>query len=66
MVSGASADVAMGAGDNNPSAASEEKMKVVVRVRPLQAREESWPTATETEVRGHDSAPATITIQVMW
>ncbi|KAE9028194.1 hypothetical protein PF011_g1689 [Phytophthora fragariae] len=60
-----------GADDNNPNGAREEKMKVVVRVRPLQAKEESWPkAATDIDVHGPDtSAPATITLQeneVMW
>ncbi|GMF23918.1 unnamed protein product [Phytophthora lilii] len=53
--------------DNNSSATSEEKMKVVVRVRPLQANEEPWPKAIEADVHGPDATtPATITIQVMW
>ncbi|KAG6610130.1 kinesin-like protein [Phytophthora cinnamomi] len=57
--------------DNNPSGANEEKMKVVVRVRPFQAKEEAWPkTAADADVRGPDTiVSATITAQdnqVMW
>lgn len=49
--------------DNNPSGTREEKMKVVVRVRPLQAKEESWPK-TAADNGPDTSVPATITIQV--
>ncbi|KAJ8561812.1 hypothetical protein ON010_g7869 [Phytophthora cinnamomi] len=54
--------------DNNPSGANEEKMKVVVRVRPFQAKEEAWPkTAADADVRGPDTiVSATITAQVLW
>ncbi|KAG7393755.1 hypothetical protein PHYPSEUDO_004518 [Phytophthora pseudosyringae] len=56
--------------DSNSSAAHEEKMKVVVRVRPLHAREEPWPEAAEADVRGPDGGlPARITVQeneVLW
>ncbi|KAG2855259.1 hypothetical protein PC110_g17622 [Phytophthora cactorum] len=49
---------------------SEEKVKVVVRVRPLQAREEPWSKAAEADVRGPDvNSTATITVQeneVIW
>lgn len=53
--------VGAGCSDNNPNALSEEKMKVVVRVRPLQAREEAWSKAGEEDL----NLPATITIQVV-
>ncbi|GMF43283.1 unnamed protein product [Phytophthora fragariaefolia] len=49
--------------ENNGGGPREEKVKVVVRVRPLQPKEEEWPKAAEA---GNSTAPATITIKVMW
>ncbi|ETI43625.1 hypothetical protein F443_11484 [Phytophthora nicotianae P1569] len=61
---------AMSAGSNyDNNTVANEKMKVVVRVRPLQAREEPWPKAAE-DIRGTEgNSTATITVQqseVVW
>ncbi|KAK1947961.1 Kinesin-like protein KIF15 [Phytophthora citrophthora] len=57
----APSDVSVGVFDNNSNAPSEEKMKVVVRVRPLQAREEAWSNGTEVDA--NVNLPTTIIIQ---